>query len=116
MSLGLADLKGAIDRIAAAMERDFDDSSWGEVQLPISWRENHTALLRAPFEVADPSTIEALRLNQFAKRLDNTRIYINGKLVARISGAEGGGTISVPLNDIALGALKRHGSVLLNTV
>ena len=97
------------------MNQEFDDSSWAKATLPISWRENHTSLLRAPFTVDDPSAIKALRLNQYAKRLDGTRVYINGTLVARISGAEGGGNISVPLNDLALKALKKGQNTLALT-
>jgi hypothetical protein len=42
---------------------DFDDSTWTETTLPISWRDNHTAVLRATFDVAAPDAVKALRLN-----------------------------------------------------
>ncbi|MHC4248729.1 MAG: DUF6288 domain-containing protein [Planctomycetota bacterium] len=52
-------------------ENDFDDSGWTETTLPISWHTNHTAVLRAPFEIADTGAVEALRLRQYAFRQED---------------------------------------------
>jgi hypothetical protein len=96
-------------------ELNFDDSSWWEGTLPLNWRDNHAIVLRAPFEIADPATVKALQFNQYAKHMDHMRVYINGKLVARVSAVAGGRTVSIPLNEVALKALKKGKNVLAVT-
>jgi len=96
-------------------EPDFDDSGWTETTLPISWRDNHTAVLRATFDVTDPDAVKALRLNQYAYRQDAIEIYINGRPVAKISESGGGSKITVPLNDRALRLLKKGPNTLAAT-
>lgn len=85
----------------------FDDSTWTETTLPISWRDNHTVVLRTQFEVADPNAVKALRLAQYAYRQDAIQVFINGKPVARITESGGGSRITVPLNDHAVKLLKK---------
>jgi len=96
-------------------ESDFDDSTWTETTLPISWHDNHTAVLRARFEVADPDAVKALRLRQYAFRQDAIQVFINGKPVAKISESGGGSQITVPLNDHAMKLLKNGRNTLAAT-
>jgi len=97
-------------------ESNFDDSTWTETTLPISWHLNHTALFRAPFEVADRDAVKALRLRQWAFRQEDMQVFINGKLVAKITpSGSGGKEISVPLNDHALKLLKKGRNTLAAT-
>lgn len=98
------------------IEKGFDDSKWTQTTLPISWYINHSALLRAPFEIADKSSVKALRLRNWAFRQQNMQVYINGKLVAKISpsGSENG-EIEFPLNNFALKALKNGRNTLAAT-
>ena len=96
-------------------ENDFDDSTWTETTLPISWHLNHTAVLRAPFEIANRRAIKALRLSQYAFRQDAIQVFINGKPVAKISESGGGSQITVPLNDHALKLLKKGRNTLAAT-
>jgi sialate O-acetylesterase len=93
----------------------FDDGTWMEGTLPLNWRENHTALLRAPFDVTDPDAVKALQFNQHAKHMDHMSVYINGRLVARVSAVAGGRCVGIPLNDIALKSLKKGRNVLAVT-
>ncbi len=94
---------------------DFDDSGWTETTLPISWRDNHTAVLRVPFEITDKDAVKALRLNQYAFRQDAIRIYINGEPVAMISESGGGSRVTVTLNDQALTLITNGRNVLAAT-
>lgn len=96
-------------------EPDFDDSGWTETTLPISWRDNHTAVLRVPFEIANKRDVKALRLNQYAYRQDAIQVFINGEAVAKISESGGGSQIIVPLNDHALKLLKNGRNTLAAT-
>ena len=96
-------------------ENDFDDSGWTETTLPISWRENHTAVLRAPFEIANKRAVKALRLNQYAFRQDAIQVFINGKPVAKISESGGGSQITVPLNEHAVKLLQNGRNTLAAT-
>ena len=93
----------------------FDDSAWNEGTLPINWRDNHTVLLRASFDITDPDSVDALHFLQHAKHMDHMRVYINGRLVARITEVAGGRVVRIPLNDIALKALKKGRNVLAVT-
>ena len=94
---------------------EFDDSAWNEVHLPLNWRENHTSLLRAPFDITDPAAVAALRFNQHAKHMDGMQVYINGQKVALISEVSGGRVVNIPLNDHALKSLKKGRNVLAVT-
>ncbi|WP_146209294.1 DUF6288 domain-containing protein [Coraliomargarita sinensis] len=93
----------------------FDDSDWSEVTLPINWRENHTILLRTPFDIEDPAAVKALRFNQFAKHLSHMKVFINGRAVAKISAVSGGREVGIPLNDHALKLLKKGRNTLSAT-
>jgi len=94
---------------------EFDDSTWSEGTLPINWRENHTALMRANFDLPDPDAVKALQFYQHAKHMDHMRVYINGRLVARVSAVAGGRMVGIPLNDVALNSLKKGRNVLAVT-
>ncbi len=96
-------------------ESDFDDSEWMETTLPISWRDNHTAVLRASFDIDNKRAVRALRLRQYAFRQDAIQVFINGKLVAKISESGGGSQITVPLNDHAVTLLKNGRNTLAAT-
>jgi len=93
----------------------FNDSSWSQLKLPINWRDNHTILLRAPFEIEDPSKVTALRFNQHAKHLSEMQVFINGKSVAKISSVSGGRVVNIPLNEHALKLLKKGENTLSAT-
>jgi len=97
-------------------ENDFDDSDWTSTTLPMSWYINHVVLLRAPFEIENKRHIKALRLKNWAFRQQNMRVYLNGKLIAKItpSGA-GGQEVKIPLNDYALKQLKNGRNTLSAT-
>jgi sialate O-acetylesterase len=94
---------------------EFDDSTWMEGHLPLNWRENHTSLLRSSFDITDPASVKALQFNQHAKHMDHMRVYINGRLVARVSAVAGGRCVGIPLNDVALKSLKKGRNVLAVT-
>ena len=96
-------------------ETAFDDRSWHEVMLPINWRENHRILLRVPFTIENPAAVKALRFNQHAKHLSDMQVYINGKVVAKISSVAGGRVVNIPLNDYALKLLKQGRNTLSAT-
>jgi len=96
-------------------ENAFDDSGWTETTLPISWRDNHTAVLRAPFEILNKRDVKALRLRQYAFRQDAIQVSINGRAVAKISESGGGSQITVPLNDHAVKLLKNGRNTLAAT-
>ena len=93
----------------------FDDSTWTELDLPINWRDNHTVLLRASFDIEDPAAVTALRFNQHAKHLSQMQVFINGQSVAKISSVAGGRVVSIPLNDHALKLLKKGRNTLSAT-
>ena len=83
-------------------ENDFDDRTWTETTMPMSWHLNHTALFRAPFEIKDTNAVKALRLRQWAFRQEDMQVFINGELVAKITpSGSGGKEIEVPLSDDA---------------
>lgn len=83
-------------------DKEFDDSKWHETTMPISWHLNHTALFRAPFEISDKNKVKALRLSQYAFRQEEMQVFINGKMVAKISASGGGSGITIPLNERAV--------------
>ena len=109
-----------LESLATAPEgwagNDFDDSSWTETTMPMSWHLNHTALFRAPFEITDKDSIKALRLRQWAFRQEDMQVFINGKLVAKITpSGSGGKEMDVPLNDYAVGLLRNGRNTLAAT-
>jgi sialate O-acetylesterase len=98
------------------MDPEFDDSSWMETTMPVSWHMNHTALFRADFDVADKQDIKALRLRQYAFRQENMRIYINGKMVAIISAGGGpGGDNEFELSEHAIKSLRKGRNTIAAT-
>ncbi len=66
---------------------EFDDSEWLETLLPTSWRMYHTALLRTRFHVEDKDRFDGLRMHSWILRQQNVNIYLNGELIAKVSGA-----------------------------
>lgn len=93
----------------------FDDSDWTATTLPISWHLNHIALLRAPFEIKNPSEVKALRLRNWTFRQQNMVIYINGTAVAKISNASAESSLTIPLNEAAVKALKKGRNTIAAT-
>jgi sialate O-acetylesterase len=109
-----------LESLAAApegwTENDFDDSAWVQTTMPISWHTNHTAVFRAPFQIADKRAVKALRLHQWAFRQEDVQVFINGELVAKITpSGSGGQEITVPLNDHALQLLQTGRNTLAAT-
>lgn len=96
-------------------ERGFDASSWGETALPIAWAINHTALLRADFNVEDKKAIEALRIRLFTYRQQNIQVYINGQLAAKVNEASNNTTTTALLTDAALRLLKNGSNTIAVT-
>jgi hypothetical protein len=70
---------------AGWMQPAFDASSWDQTTLPISWRLNHTSLLRTKFHVEDKDEIDALRFRAWLFRQQDIEIYINGNLVGKVN-------------------------------
>jgi sialate O-acetylesterase len=66
----------------------FDDATWNEVNLPISWRMYHTALLRTKFTVKDKNDYDGLRLRGWFFRQQGIEIILNGELVAKVNNLE----------------------------
>lgn len=66
----------------------FNDSSWKETSLPISWRMYHTALLRTKFEVKDKNTYDGLRFRAWLFRQQGIEIYLNGELICKVNNLE----------------------------
>jgi len=66
----------------------FDDRDWGRTSLPISWRLNHTALLRTTFNVEDPAVYDSMRFRGWLFRQQDIEIYLNGTLIARVNNLE----------------------------
>jgi hypothetical protein len=94
---------------------DFNDSDWNRTTLPISWPLNHTVLFRAPFEITDKRTVEALRLRKYTFRQQNMEIFINGVPVAKINNANAESILDIPLNDGARRALRNGSNVIAAT-
>lgn len=94
---------------------DFDASGWTPTTLPISWPLNHTALLRASFEVQDKTAIRALRIRKYTFRQQNMMIYLNGSLVAKINNANAESILDIPLTESALRSLKNGTNVIAAT-
>jgi len=64
-------------------EPAFDDSTWIEATLPITWRVSHTALFRCKFRIDDKSSFDVLRLRAFLNQQQNVEIYLNGELIVK---------------------------------
>ncbi len=84
----------------------FNDSSWTETDLPISWPLNHTALFRATFDVDDKKDIAALRIRVNTYRQQNMQVFINGKLVAKVNEASNNDDLTAMLTEQAVKELK----------
>ena len=67
---------------------EFDDSSWKETTLPISWRMYHTVLLRTKFNVADKDAFDLLRFRAWMFRQQGIEIYLNGELIGKVNNLE----------------------------
>ena len=70
---------------AGWMQKGLDAASWDQTALPISWRLNHTALLRTTFHVEDKDEIDALRFRAYLFRQQDIEIYINGNLIGKVN-------------------------------
>jgi sialate O-acetylesterase len=91
----------------------FDDADWPSTTLPISWRMNHTALLRTTFEVDDPSIYDKLMLSAWVFRQQGIEICLNGKLMGKINNIEDKtGNIESEFNDSALKLLRKGTNTL----
>jgi sialate O-acetylesterase len=89
------------------MQPSFDDSDWNTTTLPTSWMMYHTALFRGTFSVDDASAVDGLRLRGQLFQQANVRIYLNGKLVAKIDEiGRGVGDTVAPLTDYGISLLK----------
>jgi hypothetical protein len=89
------------------MQPSFDDSDWNTTTLPTSWMMYHTALFRGTFSVDDASAVNGLRLRGKLFQQANVRIYLNGKLVAKIDEiGRGIGDTVAPLTDYGISLLK----------
>ena len=109
----LEDLKLAPKSWAAT---DYDDSTWTEVTQPMSWQTNHSALFRAAFEVKNTGAVKKLKLNQWAFRQQQMKVYLNGALIAIISpSGSGGKEIEIPLNEFAVASLREGQNILSAT-
>lgn len=94
-------------------EPKFDDSSWQETELPVSWRMYHTALLRTTFNVEDKKAFDALRLYAWVFRQQGIEIHLNGELIGKINNIENKtGDITNDLKESALKHLKNGENIL----
>jgi sialate O-acetylesterase len=66
----------------------FNDSSWKETELPMSWRMYHTALFRTQFVVEDRDAYDGLRLHSWLFRQQGVEVYLNGNLIVKINNLE----------------------------
>lgn len=94
---------------------NFEDTSWTPTTLPISWHLNHIALLRAPFEIKDKDAVKALRIRNWTFRQQDMVIYINGTAVAKISNAAAESSLTIPLNEAAVNALRNGRNTIAAT-
>lgn len=94
-------------------EPGFDDASWLKTTLPISWRLNHTALLRTTFDIENPADIKGLRFRGWLFRQQNIAIYLNGKLIGRVNNLEEKtGDVDADFNEWATTQLKKGQNTL----
>jgi hypothetical protein len=94
----------------------FDDSSWWETNLPISWRMYHTVLLRTKFNVADKSKFDGLRFRAWLFRQQGIEIYLNGELVGKVNNLEKKtGNVDAEFKDSALKHLRNGENTLAVT-
>jgi hypothetical protein len=92
---------------------NFNDRSWDQTTLPISWPLNHTALLRTTFEVKDLESIKGLRFRAWLFRQQDIAIYINGELVGRVNNLEKKtSNVEAKFNEGALKPLKQGTNTL----
>lgn len=89
------------------MNPGFDDSSWTQTTLPISWPLNHTTLFRTTFTVKDTKAYDLLKFKSWLFRQQNVEIYLNGTLIGRVNNLEKKtGTIEEVFKKSALELLK----------
>jgi len=67
---------------------NFNDESWMDTTLPISWRMYHTALLRTKFSVENLEDFDGLRLQAWVFRQQGIEIYLNGELIGKVNNIE----------------------------
>ena len=96
-------------------EPDFDDSGWDQTTMPTAWIDNHSAMIRTQFDIADPDNIAFLRLSQYAYNQQAIRVYINGAMVAKMTESGGGGRVNFKLNDYAVKCLRKGKNTLAVT-
>jgi hypothetical protein len=95
------------------MRRDFDDSAWDQTTLPISWRLNHTALLRTTFQIDDPDVYDGMRFRAWLFRQQDIAIYLNGNLIGRVNNLEKKtGDVEAMFNDSAITSLRKGQNTL----
>ena len=94
---------------------EFDDSKWLETNLPTSWRMYHTALLRTRFHVEDKDIFDGLRMHSWILRQQNVNIYLNGELIAKVSGAGNRTNFEAEFKSSALKPLKNGENTLAIT-
>lgn len=91
----------------------FDDATWDETALPISWPLNHTALLRTTFKVEDKDTIDKLRFRAWLFRQQDIEIYLNGQLIGKVNNLKKKtGNVDAVFNDGALNPLRNGENTL----
>lgn len=85
----------------------FDDKSWAEASLPLSWCPYHTALFRTKFNIENKDAFDGLRVQGGFFQQANVVIYLNGKIVAKVDDLDrGGGTTDARFTDSAMKLLK----------
>jgi len=100
-----------IEHIALApdgwTEPTFDDRTWNEATVPISWTMYHTSLFRGKFHIEDKTQVDALRVCGKFFQQANVVIHLNGKLVAKVDNlGRGIGNTIAPLTGYAVKLLK----------
>ena len=97
-------VEGLPDAPEGWTKRRFDDSHWTATTLPMSWRLNHTALLRGTFTARNKRDFEALRIRGYFYRQQGILLHISGKLIAKVDKA--GQTLQHFTRRLNPGALK----------
>jgi Family of unknown function (DUF6288)/Beta-galactosidase jelly roll domain len=90
----------------------FDDSTWKKVSLPSkSWPTEPAIFLRTSFAVTDVNVFESLRIRGKANNHINFTIYINGKVVAKVTNISEGGMV-FELKPESLALMKKGKNIL----
>lgn len=99
------------DRVQAPENWDepgFDDATWDETTLPISWAMYHSVLFRTKVNIDDPSKFDGVRFRGCFFQQGNVMIYINGELVAKVDNiGRGNGMTDSKLTSYAVDLLKK---------